>query len=214
MNIKQTYCQEGGKKPRGRTSKTKRHNTSVKRHNRPSRNTSMRQDKQDKQDKQNTYPVKYIPKSLTKKARRKASREIEKSRKLYKKGVYYTRKKIPGYKVKVSNHIINAKKIYGVDSVEPTRELAEKTGCSIDALEKIVSKGAGAYFSSGSRPNQTGQSWGIARLASAITGGKASAVDFHILSDGCRKDGLAYSLALEARKKHGYGTRRVPKTLV
>ena len=53
----------------------------------------------------------------------------------------------------------------------------KKTGCSIEALKKIVNKGEGAYYSSGSRPNQTSHSWGYARLASAITGGKAAAVD-------------------------------------
>jgi hypothetical protein len=68
----------------------------------------------------------------------------------------------------------------------PNKELAAKTGCSVSALKAIVRKGEGAYYSSGSRPNQTPQSWGIARLASAITGGKASKVDFHILKE-CNK---------------------------
>ena len=48
-------------------------------------------------------------------------------------------------------------------------------------VDEIVKKGQGAYYSSGSRPNQTGHSWGRARLASSITGGKASAVDYKIL---------------------------------
>ncbi len=161
-----------------------------------------------------TYPLKYIPKKLSKKSRKMASKELEKSRTLYKKGVYYTRKKIPGYKVRESKHVTKAKKIYNLDTIKPSKELANKTGCSIDALEKIVNKGIGAYYSSGSRPNQTGMSWGIARLASAITGGKSSAVDFHILEEGCDKKGKAYTLALEAKKKHGYGTRKVPKTTI
>jgi hypothetical protein len=160
------------------------------------------------------YPIKYIPKRLSNTSRKIASKELEKSRKMYKKGVYYTRKKIPGYKSKESNHVTRAKRLYGIDTIKPSTELARKTGCSVSALEKIVNKGAGAYFSSGSRPNQTGISWGIARLASAISGGKSAVVDFHILSDGCDTQGLAYKLALESRKKHGYGTRRVPKTLV
>ena len=41
-----------------------------------------------------------------------------------------------------------------------------------------MKKGQGAYYSSGSRPNQSAHSWGYARLASAITGGKSAAVDF------------------------------------
>jgi len=41
----------------------------------------------------------------------------------------------------------------------------------------IIKKGKGAFFSSGSRPNQTPFSWGLARLASVIMGGKARKVD-------------------------------------
>ena len=35
----------------------------------------------------------------------------------------------------------------------------------------------GAYYSSGSRPNQTPFSWGNARLASVIMGGPARKID-------------------------------------
>ncbi len=41
----------------------------------------------------------------------------------------------------------------------------------------LVSKGRGAYYSSGSRPNQTADSWARARLASVIMGGAARKVD-------------------------------------
>jgi hypothetical protein len=157
-------------------------------------------------------PVKYLPKKLTQKDKRKYSRELRKSRKAYKKGKYIIRKKVKSYKKKESQHVINAKKIYGVDSVSASPKLARKTGCSVGTLRKIVKKGQGAYFSSGSRPNQTGHSWGRARLASAISGGKAAAVDYKILEEGCKKNSKALRLAKNARKKHGHGTRRVPKT--
>ena len=157
-------------------------------------------------------PIKYLPKTLTRKDRRKYSRELKKSRKAYKKGKYVTRKKVKSYKKKESQHVINAKKIYGVDSVSASQKLARKTGCSVGTLRKIVKKGQGAYYSSGSRPNQTGHSWGRARLASAITGGKAAAVDYKILEEGCKPNSKALRLAKRARKKHGHGTRRVPKT--
>ena len=52
-------------------------------------------------------------------------------------------------------------------------------------VKQIVKKGEGAYFSSGSRPNQTPQSWGLARLASSITAGKSAAVDYDIIKKGC-----------------------------
>jgi hypothetical protein len=99
--------------------------------------------------------------------------------------------------------------MYNVERIRPTQELARKTKCSIAALKQIVKKGEGAYYSSGSRPNQTAKSWGYARLASAITGGKASAVDYDILSRGCdHRSSRAYKLAKSPRfgKRH---TRRV-----
>jgi hypothetical protein len=58
-----------------------------------------------------------------------------------------------------------------------------------------VKKGEGAYYSSGSRPNQTAQSWGYARLASAITGANASRVDYNILKEGCKSDSPALRIA-------------------
>ncbi len=155
--------------------------------------------------------LRYLPKSLSKKDREKQTRSLRKSRKLYKKGKYYTRPVVKTYKSKVSNHILKARKIYGVEKIGATTELARKTGCTKNALAKIINKGAGAYYSSGSRPNQTAQSWGVARLASAITSGKAAAVDYNILEDGCKSGSKALKLAKIARRKHGHGTRRVPK---
>ena len=102
---------------------------------------------------------------------------ILKSRRMYKKGIYQTRKILKSYPNKESRHIVKAKKKFGVDSMIPSPELAKKTGCPLHVLQKIVQKGEGAYYSSGSRPNQTSQSWGVARLASALTGGPASKVD-------------------------------------
>jgi hypothetical protein len=37
-------------------------------------------------------------------------------------------------------------------------------------------------------------------MASAITGGKASAVDFKIIKENCKKNSRAYKLAKKARK--------------
>lgn len=142
--------------------------------------------------------IRYLPYSLTKKDREKQVGMLKKSQKMYKKKGYYTREKLSSYKSKKSKHILNAEKMYGLETIKPGKELAEKTKCSVDALEKIVSKGEGAYFSSGSRPNQTGHSWGIARLASAITGGKASLIDYSILESGCRSN----SKALKAANKN------------
>lgn len=43
--------------------------------------------------------------------------------------------------------------------------------------EQIIKKGKGAYYSSGSRPNQTPFSWGYGRLASVILGGPSRKID-------------------------------------
>ena len=150
-------------------------------------------------------PIRYLPKRLTKKDRVAQLKMLAKSRKMYKQGKYYTRKKVPSFQSKESDHVKKARKIYGVDSIAPSEELSVATGCSIEALEKIVAKGEGAYFSSGSRPNQTAQSWGYARLGSALTAGKSAAVDFKILEDGCDHSGVAFRLAKRARRKYGYG---------
>lgn len=157
------------------------------------------------------FSLRYLPKRLTRKDRKKQASMIRKSRRLYKRGSFYTRKKVPSFTSKKSPHIIKAIKIYKVDKIGATNELAKACGCSKAALAKIVSKGKGAYYSSGSRPNQTAQSWGNARLASAITSGKAAAVDYSILEKGCNSRSKALSLAKRARRRYGRGTRRVPK---
>lgn len=165
-----------------------------------------------KKNDDNKINVRYLPKRLTSKDKVFQKKQLMKSRKLYKKGKYYTRKPVKSFKSKTSNHIILARKKYGVNKIGATNELANKSGCSKKSLEKIINKGAGAYYSSGSRPNQTAQSWGVARLASALTSGKAGAVDYNILIEGCKPGSKGYKSAKMARKKHGQGTRRVPKT--
>ena len=160
------------------------------------------------------FNLRYLPNRLTKKDRKKQSRMLSKSKSLYKKGQYYTRKPLKSFKSKKSNHILNARRIYKINAIGANNELARATGCSKKALSKIIKKGEGAYYSSGSRPNQTPQSWGVARLASSITGGKAAAVDYSILEEGCKPGSKALNLAKKAVKNHGRGTRRIPKTTV
>ena len=158
-----------------------------------------------------SVPKRYVPKQLSKKDKKKQAKELKKSRQAYKKGKYYTRKKMKSFKNKVSPHIIKARKMYKVNKITPNKKLAKACGCKIQGLRKIVKKGQGAYFSSGSRPNQTGHSWGYARMASAITGGKASAVDYNILEKYCTKKSKALKLA---KKMRGKGTRRVKQVKI
>lgn len=57
------------------------------------------------------------------------------------------------------------------------KKFIHKNIISYEGQRKIIQKGMGAYYSSGSRPNQTPTSWGLARLASVIMNGAARRVD-------------------------------------
>jgi hypothetical protein len=162
----------------------------------------------------NNIPLRYLPKKLTQKDKNTQTKMLIKSRTLYKKQKYYTRKKVPSYKNKKSNHIANARKIYNIKSISPSKELSQKTGCTLAALQKIVKKGEGAYYSSGSRPNQTPQSWGLARLASSLTSGKSAAVDYDIIKEGCNHKKKAFILANKSKQKYKYGHSKTRKTRI
>lgn len=142
-------------------------------------------------------PDKYAPDSLNMADKIKQILGIKASRKAYKKGKYITRKRVKSFVSKPSRHVSRAMKMYKVNSMRPSPKLARATGCSLKTLKKIVNKGEGAFYSSGSRPNQTAQSWGHARLASAITSGNAAIVDFNEIRNGCNHNGRAYKLALK-----------------
>ena len=158
-----------------------------------------------------SIPIRYLPYHLSNRDKKKQINMLKRSRKLYTTNKYYTRKNVSSFHSHPSNHVLNARKIYKMDSIYPTKELSNATGCSLSALRKIVSKGEGAYYSSGSRPNQTAQSWGIARLASSITSGKSAAVDYAILEKGCNHRGKAFMLAKKSRRKFGFGHSRTKK---
>ena len=57
------------------------------------------------------------------------------------------------------------------------RNIAKITGIPFKAIDEVYKKGEGAYRSSGSRPNQTPQSWAQARVYSYILGGNARKTD-------------------------------------
>jgi hypothetical protein len=146
-------------------------------------------------------PVRYVPKTLSTKDKIKQLLGLMKSRKAYKKGKYVTRKHVASFHSKPSGHVAKALKMYKVNSMKPSVALAKATKCNIKTLKKIVNKGEGAFYSSGSRPNQTAQSWGHARLASALTSGNAAIIDYRELEAGCDHRGPAFKGALRALKR-------------
>ena len=148
-------------------------------------------------------PIRYVPRTLSRKDRRKQIAMLKRSRRMYKRGEFYGRTtKLKSYPHIASNHVVTARRMYHVDRIVPNAALAKATGCSVGSLKQIVKKGEGAFYSSGSRPNQTPQSWGYARLASAITGGKAAAVDYSILNNGCKPTSGALRLAKKYNHSH------------
>ena len=71
-----------------------------------------------------SIPKKYVPKGLNKRDKEIIKKELKKSRKLYKKKRYHTRKNVQSYKSKVSKHIVNARKIYKTENIKPSKDLA------------------------------------------------------------------------------------------
>tara|TARA_R100001086_G_scaffold134144_1_gene69754 strand:- start:80 stop:481 length:402 start_codon:yes stop_codon:yes gene_type:complete len=78
-------------------------------------------------------------------------------------------------KTKRSKFVIDFEKKYGKKIDD--REFIHKNIITRTGQDKILSKGRGAYYSSGSRPNQTAESWALSRLASVIMNGGARKVD-------------------------------------
>lgn len=128
--------------------------------------------------KKTKYSNKYLPKTLSKNDQKKQKKSLNKSRKDYLSKKYYTRPKIKSYKSRPSNWTQKFHKLY--PNAKSYTEISKVTGIPVMALKAVVRKGKGAYYSSGSRPNQTADSWGKARMYSYILGGKTRKVDNHI----------------------------------
>ena len=73
----------------------------------------------------------------------------------------------------------------GPDVLFIDKHFITKTG-----IQKILDKGMGAYYTQGSRPNQTKESWSYARLASVILYGPAFRIDKDIALKYGRKSWL------------------------
>jgi len=137
----------------------------------------------------------YIPKSLSEADKKKQKKQLEKSKQDYKKGKYTERKDLKSFKERPSSFVKEVKKKTGLpmnfdklaDKLTRTKSSKNSIGskASLDKREKellkgfeeIYEKGKGAYYSSGSRPNQTPESWGKSRLASVLVGGPSRKID-------------------------------------
>lgn len=125
------------------------------------------------------FPKKYYN-GLSKEDTEKQIKELKKSRKLYKKGIYIGRTQKASFKSQKSKHLVEFEKKYDVP-INDRKAVFKATGITPKAQNEILKKGMGAFYSSGSRPNQSAQSWALARLASVILKHGAYKVDRHIL---------------------------------
>jgi len=110
-------------------------------------------------------PKRYIPDTLSEKDKRKQIKSI------------FENKERPSvkYKKRRSSWAVKFEKKYGTNIKD--EDFIDKNILKKEGQEKIIMKGKGAYYSSGSRPNQTAISWGYGRLASVIMGGPSRKLD-------------------------------------
>jgi len=118
-------------------------------------------------------PEQYLA-GLTTAQRAKQTALINKSKIDYKKGKVEDRPKVSTAPTKRSSHAVKFENKYGfpVTNKAKVRSMFPDTD-----IDKILSKGAGAYGSAGSRPNVSVAQWSYARLASVLTGGASLRVD-------------------------------------
>lgn len=79
------------------------------------------------------------------------------------------------YKSKRSSWVEKFEKKYGTKISD--KKFIYKNIISKKGSDEIIAKGQKAFFTSGSRPNQTPYSWGLSRLASVILGGPSRKID-------------------------------------
>lgn len=131
-----------------------------------SKKQKIQNKKNSRKRKSRRLPKKYIPNSLTPSDKKKQINSIMKGR---------DRPKVNSFESKRSSWVVKFENKYGfkiTDKQQISQKILARPG-----IEKILEKGRGAYYSGGSRPNQTPHSWANARLASVIMGGNARKVD-------------------------------------
>jgi len=125
-----------------------------------------------KKDKQTGLNKKYVPKSLSPSQKKKQVASIREKR---------DRPKLKDVKTKKSKWTTKADEYFkGNTSIS---NISKTLGVSKTGLNKIIKKGEGAYYSSGSRPNVTARQWGVVRLYSVLFGGPARSVDKDIVKE-------------------------------
>jgi hypothetical protein len=127
------------------------------------------------EEKVGKIPKRYIPEELSIPDLKKQLKSIEEEK---------DRPKVKSFKSKKSSYTMKAKNYFGEGNTnkEKMAEILSKGNKNREkeifkGLDEIFKKGEGAYYSSGSRPNQTPQSWAFARVFSVLFGGNARQID-------------------------------------
>lgn len=109
---------------------------------------------------------KYVPAYLTRRDATRQEQSIQQGK---------DRPRLKSAKSRRSSWAKRFEKKYGrkiTDLAFINKQILRKPG-----TDGVLAKGRAAYYTSGSRPNQTQHSWAYARLASVIMGGGARKVD-------------------------------------
>jgi len=112
-------------------------------------------------------PKRYLPDSLSEKDRKKQIKSIFEKK---------DRPKIDK-KPRKSSWTVQFNNKYGEELKDmkggkSVKNIAKVVGIPEKALKEIFKKGEAAYYSSGSRPNQTASSWAYGRIYAYIMGGE------------------------------------------
>jgi hypothetical protein len=118
-------------------------------------------------NKKRKIPQRYVPKSLSESDKKKQLKSI-------KSGSFEDRPKLKSFKSKRSKQTEAFDKKYGdrlkkMKGGKSKQNISKLTGIPVIALNKVYDRGLSAY-KSGSRPNQTPNSWATARMYSYIMG--------------------------------------------
>lgn len=110
-------------------------------------------------------PKRYLPDTLSKADRQKQIKSIFEGK---------DRPKVDT-KSRKSSYTVDFNKRYGkrldeMDGGKSVKNISKVVGLPFKALKEVFERGEGAYYSSGSRPNQTASSWAYGRLYSYILG--------------------------------------------
>ena len=118
---------------------------------------------------------KYLPPGLTPEDRRKQAASIRNQTR---------RPKLKSFKSRRSPWVAKFENKYGIKI--SNYKWIHKNLMTRKGIDKVLAKGRAAYFTSGSRPNQTPTSWARARLASVLLKGPAYKYDKDIVKKHAR----------------------------